>query len=430
MPLNVSSPYGAGGAPQFRPRACLSNSPSSRAAFPKTILPRVWTLADIDDRGKLNLADSMSPWASSIASSTENEIPDKLPPELEPPSFQATRRVGRTWSETSSNTRPGRALPTPTGLCRTRPNRSFTENTNGNSDPTRDANRLPAPDSASRVTSRARGHVDRDAVRRDVRTWTRRRGPQRHEAPAREHRRDARPPSRTRTASRTAEDEALEREMEDLNYRVKRLNEDLDYASRPPRTAAKDDERAARARAARADAFGTATATTTATARGAMTTIGRGHTRAGPTGGTIGISMVGATAGARRRLGGTAMNRDRRDYDRPRSTAPHDYERPRSTAPPVPDLPQSRPAPTPSSRADEEHDAPRAHGVRPRGGEAPRRRTYGRARCHAVPRRPARSRQQYRERLAQEKREAEEKARIASQQAEEREAARRDRLAS
>lgn len=45
------------------------------------------------------------------------------------------------------------------------------------------------------------------------------------------------------SAARTAEDDELEREMSDMRYRVKRLQEDLDYASRGPRTTAKDEER-------------------------------------------------------------------------------------------------------------------------------------------------------------------------------------------
>jgi len=44
-------------------------------------------------------------------------------------------------------------------------------------------------------------------------------------------------------ASRTAEDEALDREMSDLKYRVKRVQEDLEYVSRGPRTSSKDEER-------------------------------------------------------------------------------------------------------------------------------------------------------------------------------------------
>jgi hypothetical protein len=44
-------------------------------------------------------------------------------------------------------------------------------------------------------------------------------------------------------ASRTAEDEALDREMQDLRYRVNRVQEDLEYVSRGPRTAGKEEER-------------------------------------------------------------------------------------------------------------------------------------------------------------------------------------------
>ena len=43
--------------------------------------------------------------------------------------------------------------------------------------------------------------------------------------------------------SRTAEDEELDREMDDLKYRVKRVSDDLEYVSRGPKTAAKDQER-------------------------------------------------------------------------------------------------------------------------------------------------------------------------------------------
>lgn len=44
-------------------------------------------------------------------------------------------------------------------------------------------------------------------------------------------------------AARTREDDELEREMSDLRYRIKRLQDDLDYVSRGPRSYAKDEER-------------------------------------------------------------------------------------------------------------------------------------------------------------------------------------------
>ncbi|OBZ75962.1 Actin cytoskeleton-regulatory complex protein pan1 [Grifola frondosa] len=46
-----------------------------------------------------------------------------------------------------------------------------------------------------------------------------------------------------KNATYSAEDDALDREMSDLRYRVKRLQEDLDYVSRGPRSVAKDEER-------------------------------------------------------------------------------------------------------------------------------------------------------------------------------------------
>ena len=44
-------------------------------------------------------------------------------------------------------------------------------------------------------------------------------------------------------SSRTAEDEALDREMADLKYRVKRIQDDLDYVSRGPKTSGNAEER-------------------------------------------------------------------------------------------------------------------------------------------------------------------------------------------
>ena len=49
--------------------------------------------------------------------------------------------------------------------------------------------------------------------------------------------------SNEENASRTREDDELERERSDLRYRIKRLQDDLDYVSRGPRSHAKDEER-------------------------------------------------------------------------------------------------------------------------------------------------------------------------------------------
>jgi len=44
-------------------------------------------------------------------------------------------------------------------------------------------------------------------------------------------------------AAKTAEDEELEKEMDDLKYRVERVSDDLQYVSRGPRSVAKDEEK-------------------------------------------------------------------------------------------------------------------------------------------------------------------------------------------
>ena len=49
--------------------------------------------------------------------------------------------------------------------------------------------------------------------------------------------------SNEENAARTREDDELEREMSDLRYRIKRLQGDLDYVSRGPRSYAKDEEK-------------------------------------------------------------------------------------------------------------------------------------------------------------------------------------------
>ena len=49
--------------------------------------------------------------------------------------------------------------------------------------------------------------------------------------------------SNEENAARTREDDELEREMSDLRYRIKRLQDDLDYVSRGPKSHAKDEQR-------------------------------------------------------------------------------------------------------------------------------------------------------------------------------------------
>ncbi|KAJ7431309.1 hypothetical protein B0H11DRAFT_2298481 [Mycena galericulata] len=115
------------------------------------------------------------------------------------------------------------------------PNRSFTENNHGV--PARDATIYRHTESRSAYKPPSR-HVDRNAVRAtskldspsadlsDVKRALQ------SEAQLLDH-----------AAARTAEDDALARDLENLKYRVQRVSEDWVHAARLPRSQAKDDDR-------------------------------------------------------------------------------------------------------------------------------------------------------------------------------------------
>lgn len=166
-------------------------------------------------------------------------IPDQLPPELVPPSSRDLDTSVNFLKDILKNdtSRPGSADAISRGKVR-----SFNDSSpvggGGRKDGTvyryTDDN-----DGGSVYQSRSR-HIDR----RNVRVG--------NESPGEDletMRRQLENAARTLEKSdeeqrnRTREDEELEREMEDLRYRVKRIQEDLEYVSRGPRSTAKDEER-------------------------------------------------------------------------------------------------------------------------------------------------------------------------------------------
>ncbi|KAJ7500362.1 hypothetical protein B0H11DRAFT_1908822 [Mycena galericulata] len=527
MPLNMSSPYGAGGAPQLQPQqhnlqqsfqqvqaqkpriswalgkaekksydaifrawdaqntGFISGQTAlevfGQSGLGKDDLARIWTLADIDDRGKLNMAEFHVAMGLIYRKLNGNEIPEQLPPELVPPSsrdLSASVDLVRDILKNDTRARTPSNADAPLSY---RPNRSFTENNNG--DPTRDATIYRHTESRSAYKPPSR-HVDRDAVRATSELDS-------PSADLSDVKRALQSGAQLldRAAARTAEDDALARELEDLKYRVQRVNEDLAYAARPPRSQAKDDDRrrlerellelmhvrvpeverkialqeerrekdkreAVRERDRRNERFGRFGDRDDDRDRdrdydrdrdrdrGYDRDRDRERDRERPySRGSYGRDDRDFDRGAyRRRTPSRDRDRDRdgdrdreRDRDRDRD---RDYDRPRSTAPPsAPSPVQSRPAPTPSPAptknmtAEERQAFARAEakrrvdarmaalGVTPSASSSPAPTTSGLD--HSIE-----------ERLAAERKEAEEKARIASQQAEEREAARRDRLAN
>ncbi|KAJ7688608.1 hypothetical protein B0H17DRAFT_1202879 [Mycena rosella] len=186
---------------------------------------------------------------------------------------------------------------------------SFTNNTNQGSAPSCDATIYVHADSQSTYKP-ALQHVNRDAVRTssDINSPTADLSNMKHVlanmVQMLDHMAEA-------DRSCTTEDEALEREMADLKYRIKRINEDLDLSASwlmhvhvpevehkmTLRDERKDQEKRelARERDQWNEQFGRFDDTTTTTGTGPIHT----GTCARPMGGMTETLMVGATAGAR-----------------------------------------------------------------------------------------------------------------------------------
>ncbi|KAF8959742.1 hypothetical protein BDZ97DRAFT_1836791 [Flammula alnicola] len=183
------------------------------SGLPKDDLARIWTLADIDDRGKLNIAEFHVAMGLIYRRLNGMPLPDQLPPELKPPSARDLDNtvdiVKDLLKHETSRARSPSSFDAPVSRLK---NRSF-NSSSPSLDSNRDATIYKHSDSeppGGFYKPRSRHMLDRAAEAE---------------------------------ASRTKEDEELEREMDDLKYRVKRVQEDLDYAARGPRSSSKEEER-------------------------------------------------------------------------------------------------------------------------------------------------------------------------------------------
>ncbi|KAF7294543.1 Actin cytoskeleton-regulatory complex protein [Mycena indigotica] len=516
MPMNISSPYGAGGAPQLQPQQPVSLQQSfqqmqtqkprvswalgkaekkqydqifrawdaqrtgfidgktalevfGQSGLSKDDLARIWGLADVDDRGKLNIAEFHVAMGIIYRRLNGSEIPDQLPPELIPPSVTAIEDSVNMLTDLLKNEPRSR---TPNSEVSYQPQRSFTNTTSTPAG--RDATIYRHDDSQSAYKPRSR-HLNRDDVRATAELNS-------SSADLNDMKR-----ALANTASmldraaeqdkqRTAEDEELEREMDDLKYRVDRIREDLDYVSRGPRSAAKDEEkrklerelmelthvrvpeveRKLKAREERRDREKREYARDRDRRNDRFGRFGdrdddrdrydrdrdhrryeddRDRDRDRPySRGGYREDRDYDRGSYRRRSPSRDRDRDR-DQDRQRDRD-RDYERPRSAAPPEP-APVARPAPSPSPAPPAASPAPATKNMTPEERQAfaraeARRRVEERMKALGVTPTPSPAvvDSSVEERLAQEKKEAEEKARIASKEAEEREAARQSRLAN
>ncbi|KAI0044289.1 hypothetical protein FA95DRAFT_1497317 [Auriscalpium vulgare] len=207
-------------------------------------LARVWTLADGDNRGKLNIAEFHVAMGLIYRKLNGNNIPDELPAELKPPSSKdldgSVDFVKGLLRNEPSRAKTPSASDGPVSKIKDRSFYSTGAGAGGRQDATvyRHSEDQPA---GGFYTPRSR-HVDRSTVR----STSERDSPSADLSDMKrqlESTASMLDRATAESASRTAEDEALDREMDDLKWRVKRVQEDLDYISRGPRSSRADEDR-------------------------------------------------------------------------------------------------------------------------------------------------------------------------------------------
>ncbi|KAG2139113.1 uncharacterized protein EDB93DRAFT_707815 [Suillus bovinus] len=211
-----------------------------QSGIEKNELARIWTLADADNRGKLNLAEFHVAMGLIYRKLNGNDIPDELPPELIPPSSRdLDTSVNFLKDILKNDTRARSPLGLDTPVSRLK-ERSFNSTSAPGAGGRQDATVYKHTDAeppGGFYQPRSR-HIDRSTVR------------SRNEdnSPAADMSDIKRQLANTQKmldagAVADAGDDELDREMSDLRYRIKRLQEDLDYVSRGPRSANKEEER-------------------------------------------------------------------------------------------------------------------------------------------------------------------------------------------
>ncbi|KAG2348212.1 hypothetical protein BDR05DRAFT_903524 [Suillus weaverae] len=211
-----------------------------QSGIDKNDLARIWTLADADNRGKLNLAEFHVAMGLIYRKLNGNDIPDELPSELIPPSSRdLDTSVNFLKDILKNDTRARSPLGLDTPVSRLK-ERSFNSTSAPGAGGRQDATVYKHTDAeppGGFYQPRSR-HLDRSTVR------------SRNEdnSPAADMSDIKRQLANTQkmldaSAVADAGDDDLDREMGDLRYRIKRLQEDLDYVSRGPRSASKEEER-------------------------------------------------------------------------------------------------------------------------------------------------------------------------------------------
>ncbi|PPQ91776.1 hypothetical protein CVT25_000421 [Psilocybe cyanescens] len=204
------------------------------SGLPKDDLARIWTLADINDRGKLNIAEFHVAMGLIYRRLNGMPVPDQLPQELIPPSVaDLDSTVDRVKELLANDSRSGSGNK-----------HSFNSKSAPAPESRRDAANYKHSDSEpiGGYYKPSNRHVNRSAVRsrEDDDSPSADLSDMRRQLESTAQQLDR---ASEASANRTREDEELDQEMEDLKYRVKRVKDDLDYVGRGPKTPAKEEER-------------------------------------------------------------------------------------------------------------------------------------------------------------------------------------------
>ncbi|KAK8861200.1 hypothetical protein IAR55_002019 [Kwoniella newhampshirensis] len=189
-------------------------------------LMKIWNLSDVDNRGKLNLPEFHVAMGLIYRALNGNPIPDTLPEELVPASMRdidTTVSFMKDLLRHEASSRSNASSPSYGG-------------TTVSAAASKDALMYKHSDERPTTYKPSSRHLDRKSVRY---------AGEDPDAGLQDIRRKLQNTSTLleKSAEKSVEDEELEEEIGNLQYRVKRIQDDIEYTSKGRRTAEKDEER-------------------------------------------------------------------------------------------------------------------------------------------------------------------------------------------
>ncbi|KAF8328868.1 uncharacterized protein EI90DRAFT_3125615 [Cantharellus anzutake] len=208
----------------------------SQSGLDRNALAQIWVLADAENRGKLNIQEFHVAMGLIYRRLNGNEIPPILPLEMEPVSSKHLSESVDSLKDLLKNDTNVRA----TAIESRGKVYSFGDSPTPKTNPRKDGTIYKHDDTNVRGYTSSSRRVDRSAIRSGETTPSDDLSDIKQQLQNTNERFDK---IRADAEGRTAEDEALNNELDDLKYRVRRVQEDLDHVSRGPKSAAKDQER-------------------------------------------------------------------------------------------------------------------------------------------------------------------------------------------